>query len=639
MKSHTQPLNVPPVTIVMRPAEEFRRWVSAPARTGEELYPVELLLNHLRGRAEYRKGPRSAKTLRAAQAGFTRRTRQPRFKPRIEAADLDLAEEFWDEILSLENGYGSDRPVRDLSLLRFLPQLTAVNLTLEGTALAALATLPRLARLTLKTGALADFSALGSLATLEWLSLTVACPWPTGFGALSKLSQLREVTFGGNLLVWQEVVALPAVRSLVLAPAFAANTPLPSLRVFPAAPELQTLTIGAVAELRGVQRFADLRELDLAGPFTDLHPLAALQHVRKLRLAGEQFLDLAPLARMRQLHSLELNRERGLAVDVLLDAPSLREVSAPRCKVLTKELGDLNAALGWVDKDLFVRENPRPLAPLRLLACEYQRDDYASLPPAAAPPTEGVEDRATVFGEDPAPPRREQLWMKTQLHSAVSAVLRQGWGHVNVYPTSAMVVLRRPCDMARLPLVVQAVREVLARSRFAWACLFDYDPDKTMDDPEAAQPRDAEQFDAARAKEEWEDARRRVAERQEAIEREYRALRGLDTTESEQISPDEPGDDQETSEADLRSEPLDLEEATSFSPDAFNSTPAGAFSDGGEEVDEDLDMIPYALGLEEPFLWVRADSAELASRHMQQPAEDWHSLPEPPERRPRRRTF
>ncbi|HLP00746.1 MAG TPA: hypothetical protein VK163_01885 [Opitutaceae bacterium] len=625
----------------MQSVEELRRWVSAPARTGEELYPVELLLNQLRGRAEYRKGFGSAKTLKAAQADFARRARQLHFEPRIEAADLDLVEEFWDEILALENGFGPPRPVRDLSLLRFLPQITAVSLTLEGTTLAALAALPRLARLTLSTGALADFSALGSLGELESLTLTVACPWPTGLGVLNRLPRLREVTFRGNLLIWQEVVALPAVRSLVLAPAFEANTPLPSLRVFPAAPELQTLTIGAVADLRGVQRFADLRELDLAGPFTDLSPLAALQHVRKLRLAGEHFLDLAPVARMRQLHSLELWRERGLAVEVLLNGPSLREVTAPHCKVMTEELRDLNAALGWVDEDLFVREKPRPLAPLRLLACEYRRDDYASLPRAAAPAPlpEGVEDRAAVFGEDPAPPRREQLWMKTQLHAAVAAVLQRGWGHVRIYPTSAWVVLRRPCDMAQLSQVVQAARALLARSRFAWDCQFCYDPDNEIEDPEGEQPRDSDQFDVDRAREEWEDDRRRLAKRQEEIDREYRTLRGLNPAESEQISPDEPGDEQEISEAGIRGEPLDPEEATDFSANAFNSTPTEAFSGDSEGEYEGPDTIPYTLYLEEPFLWVDADYAEPASRHMQQPVEDWHSLPEPPAQRPRRRVF
>lgn len=589
----------------MTPAAAFRHWVLDPARTPEELFPVELLFDSTLHHAVYLGHLRPVDAIKAYQSDLRRRARRPRFDSRIDPELIDYTEDWWGDLVHLGGIYSIDRPVRDLSLLRFLPQLTRIDLDLRDADLEPLGALPALAALSLRTAGISDFSALGRLHALRSLDLNIEVPWPTGLDALSEPPLLERVSFRGNLLLWRDVPPCPALRHLDLQPGFNANTPLPALAELAHRPLIETLTVGAVASLAGAERFRGVRTLDLSGPFIDLAPLTALSALRQLRLASECYADLTPLTRLPHLRSLELYREHGIDLLPLIESKSLREVAAPRCaQLLAGELAAVNTALGQLDDDLFILPAPRPLAPLRLIACEFRRNDYASLPPLPVQPVPPEEDRTAAYGDDPLLPKAEDRWVETRLHDAIAAVLTTGWGHVHASGGSAYVVLRRPCDILRLRDVVQATRAVFAHARFPWDCNYHYDPENDFPDPESeAAPTEAERATAWH--EEWLEMEQRYARHQADLDREYRAQLGANVEDESDTTP--------TDDCVADSE------------------------DDDDDTRDDLDSTGYTLVLEDPILWVHADSAFAAARHFGQPAEDWHTMPEPPVQRPRRR--
>jgi hypothetical protein len=614
----------------MTPAATFRNWVLDPARTPEQLYPVELILATALHRAVYDGKCRPKEDIDFYEADLGRRAHRVRFRPCIESALLDLAADWWDSLVSLQLIRPIDRPVRDLALLRLLPQLTSINLDVAGADLAPLAGLTRLETLTLRlTGttdlapmgplpalhtlsidlaSIRDLVPLGALRKLQSLSLNIAEPWPAGLAALVGLPQLEHVYYRGNLLPWVEVPALPALRSLQLLPSPNANTPLPSLAALSAAPAVHTLTVGAVAELAGVERFPSVETLGLSGPFRDLAPLARLARLAKLQLSGEDFEDLTPLLAPPRLRRLELNRQRGILLKPLYKATNLREVTAPHCAVLAEELAPLNEHLGKVAPAVYQLPAPRPLPPLRFIAFNRLAPDYAALPPR--PPARGVAARAAAYGDDPAPAKYEDRWMQEELQTRLDAALLPGWGYVEASDGFASIVIRRFCDIELLPGIVQTTREAFALARFPWVCSFNYDLE--YDEPDfELRPHQEESEDKLRA--EVEEARAHRKARDEELKREHLARLGQEVPDPEDDEPATfPGCEDETS-----------------------PFPDDELLDEDEEEFDERDEQGYVIILSEGILWTHANVADVVSHHLGLPPEDWHALPEPVDRRPR----
>jgi hypothetical protein len=614
----------------MTPSAAFRHWVLDPARTAEELYPVELLLATALHCAVHDGKCRPKEDIATYERDLGRRARRVRFLPCIDPALLDHAADWWDSLARLSLVHRIDRPVRDLALLRFLPQIISVDLSVVGADLAPLAALPKLETLTLRLAGATDLAALGPLPALHTLTLhltegrdlaplgalrglqslrlTVEDPWPTDLAALAELPRLESVYYLGNLLTWAEVPALRAAHTLELQPAWSANTPLPSLAALGASRTVRSLEVGAVAQLAGAERFPAVETLGLAGPFRDLAPLAQLSRLAKLRLSGEVFEDLKPLLTPPRLRRLELNRQHGLLLRPLYKATNLREVVAPRCEVLAEELVRLNEHLSRVDPAVYRLPAPRSLAPLRFIAFNLRAHDYAALPPR--PPSPGVAARAAAFGDDPAPTMNERRWMEQELQSRLEAVLAPGWGHVTVKDGDATVLLRRTCDIELLSAVVAAVREAFALARCPWECTFDYDP---VHDVPAPEPPPTEKESEADLRAEMEETREYRRNWNEELKREHLARLGHEV-------PDEEDD-----------EPADLADDA----DKNSAIPDDELLDDDEEEFDERDEYFYRVTLAEGILWAHAADADAVSHHLGQPAEDWHTLPEPPDRRPR----
>ncbi|MBK8476520.1 MAG: hypothetical protein IPL39_09385 [Opitutaceae bacterium] len=579
-------------------AEQFRSWARDPARTNEELYTVELLLVAVDQlwRATNRFAPRF--DWDAHQRHQKRRLANPAYQVSIDPAALDRAVELWAGVKKLENGPFEDRPVRDLSAVRFFPQLEEVALRCELTDLTALRRLRGLRKLILNDDVLADLWMLEAMPALARVDLRLEDPWPSGVGALAVLPALRELNYAGNLLVWREATVLPTLETAVFDGGLHGNTPLRDLNDLPTMPQLIRLKVTATASLRGLERYPNLVELELAGPFTDLAPLAGLAQVRKLSLAGERFFDLGPVAQMAGLRTLELHRSHGLDIDPLTEAPRLREVRAPRCAVLETELSTLNAALGWVDEAEFVLAAPRPLAAPRLIACDFRSEEYRALPPRAQV---SADPRAGAYGDDPVPSKAEDRWFARELQARVARFLTPGWGRMDVTRGFAFLALQRAQDLGLVREVVQALREVRAWARFPWECVVCYEPVRLHGGEAAAE---GEGGAGARAPEEWSEMRQLREERQQYLELEHRMR-----LRSQQGLPPEPQPEEPT-------EPLKF--------------------DGAEDGEDEAEDGCFTLLVDEPNLWVHPGEEAEAGAAFGEAPEDWALMPEPPELRPRR---
>jgi hypothetical protein len=348
--------------------------------------------------------------------------------------------------------------------------------------------------------------------------------------------------------------------------------------------------------------------LALAGPFRDLAPLARLPRLAKLRLYGEDFEDLAPLLVPPRLRQLELNRQRGILLKPLSEATNLREVAAPHCEVLAEELVRLNERLGRVDPALYALPAPRPLPPLRFIAYSWRDPDYAALPPLPPEP----DARAAAYGDDPAPAKYEDRWMEQELQTRLEEALAPGWGHVDASGGTANVVLLRTCDIERLADVVGVARDALALARFRWDCWIHYDPDSIFFDLETSQ---TEEERKAEREAEWRESEERWNAHREELRREHLRRLGCELPEEE----DTPEESDAAAESDAEEPAIPQQELC----------------------DEDDDDVPEKTGcivmLEEPILWVHAANAGVVGRYLGCAAEDWHTLPEPPALRPRRR--
>ena len=588
---------------VMTFAEQFHAWALDPVRTNEELYTVELLLEAVD--QVWRATDPNAPPLdwAAYQRHQTRRLGNPAYRVVLDRESLDRSLRLWAGVKKLENGPFEDRPLRDLSAVGFFPQLEEVALSCELTDLVALTALQKLRKLTLNDDTVNDVRMLAALPALARLDLRLGEPWPMGVSALEELPVLRELNYAGNLLVWRGAFRLPVVETAVFDAGFHGNTPLRDLGGLPEMPQLTRLKVTSTASLRGLERFPNLVELELAGPFQDLSPLAGLAQVRALKLTGERFLDLRPVARMAGLRTLELHRSRGLDVDPLAEAPKLREVSAPRCAVLETELATINAALGWVDEAAYVLPDSRQLAPPRLISCAFRSEEYLSLPPK---PDAGSNLRKTAFGDDPLPAKAEDRWFARGLQQRLSRLLSPGWGHMDVDGAVAYVTLTRAQDLGRLREVVQALREVRAWARFPWECILFYEPASPGESAEDVDDEALDEEVSERA--EWVDIRQRRAERQKYLEIEHRMrLR---------------------SQQGLPPEPVPEEPDTQGLGAAAGAAEPG---DGGERPSGG-----FVLLVDEPVLWVHRCDRDAAAAAFGQEPEEWHLLPEPPEERPRR---
>ncbi len=497
------------------PNEGFAAWACDPRRSLEERFGAELLIEQNLDRWKRKHGLKvEDSNYTAEQLRKKERSLNPAHNPRYSRDAAAHVEEILPEVKGFDNGHDDDRPLRDLSCLRFCSGLESVNLRrAEIRDYSPLLAHPTLTKLDLWDSVARDLRVIGQLARLQDLKLWLGAPWPDLTG-LENLVELREFRFFGNVLALRDIPSLPQVRDLHLSYGYGFNVPLRSLADLPDLPELRRLYLENTAELHGIERYAKLLNLEIFGYYTDLAPLAQLPQLTHLKLSGGDYPTLAPLAKMPQLRRLVVCLEEPPDFTPLAEAPRLHEIKLEISHIVPPELGPINAMLPpWSDE--FAVHPPRPLAPFKLSLRDGERRTESD---------SGGQPRD--WGEDQEMGNSEHVWFVREVNRRLTALLGKGWGaekeNFRWPPGHLHVTICRPEDLDRVPEVVQCLREVLATTRHPWCYGLIVDSLKYYErDMEEIYEAEGEEFDAEREREEWEYEQQKERERREFLERKY----------------------------------------------------------------------------------------------------------------------
>ena len=487
-------------------ATGFADWACDSRRSREERFAAEMLIEKTIGLWRRKQGVKYESNYEADRLRQKDRSLNPAYEPQFSRADAGRVEEILNEVKDLDLYNWDDRPVRDLSVIRFCPALEKLTTyRCEIRDWTPLLAVPRLRDLRVHDRLAKDFRPVAQLTELQVLDLSIDAPWPdlTGF---ERLSRLREFDFGGNVLALQAIPRLPALREAKFHQGYRFNVPLRSVGHLPEMPELRRLHLENTSALDGIERFPLLLNLEVYGYFEDLAPLAALKQLTHVTISGGDYATLAPLARLPELRRLVIRREEPQDCTPLAEAPRLHEIQVEMCPVATAELATLNAMFPPWDEEFAVTP-PRPLEPLRLLV----RDKYEDRDDAG-------RGEPRDWGEDKEMTKSEERWFTRETNRRLTALLGKGWGRC----ASTHVTITRPEDIDRLPEIAQCLRQLLATARDSWSYMFIVDSLARFERGMEEIQRDDDEFDAENERQEWEDRRRRERERREYLEREYR---------------------------------------------------------------------------------------------------------------------
>ncbi|MFC5052864.1 NACHT domain-containing protein [Saccharothrix xinjiangensis] len=213
--------------------------------------------------------------------------------------------------------------------LDFIPsQVTALTVVLPGRADLDTLRTPGLRDLVLTAAGDLDVTRLGKFADLR--SARVRAYRTTGLAALRKLPELRSLALRGGVLL-DDLAGVRAgwpLRSLELS-ALPGVADLDPFGCLSGPEELSVSDCRALFDIGVVERWAGalerLRLRDCGN--LDLRPVAALDHLRELDLAGTTVIDLRPLARLPRLEALVLSGTRDARfLEPIAELPGLREI-------------------------------------------------------------------------------------------------------------------------------------------------------------------------------------------------------------------------------------------------------------------------------------------------------------------------
>ena len=551
--------------------ENFLKWVSNPARTNDELFTVELLLEQSRGYGwphQFVDPGIDARMQRAKE-----RRANPAYRPSLHLEELRTLIETAEKKTSFSGGYG-DRPLRDLSVLRFFPFLT--NLSVQPSDVTDFTPVASLSRLTYFS--IADYDDLygchpislaqcGAMESLERLHLALRHPWPE-LRAMGDWPKLTTLTFNGAILALEEVKSLPAAREVALKSWPYLRGEPRNLQRLPAMPVVRQLTVEGLASLEGIERYPSALNLDLSGSYRDLSPLAGMEKVTALKLIGERFTDLRPLTAMQSLRELVLRREWPIDLSPLTDCPQLRRVSFEHSAMMRTEVAALNAALLPEAEDFFA-PTPRPLPELK-----YYRvsKESAGVEYFRARATQAGEARVAYFDGDAALMKAETRVFHAAMQRRFDELLGRGWG---IFETP-FTRLKRFKDTTRLSELIEVVRDYQRRLLLPFSVTFIVEPHGDMtDEIEEIRAREEEETSADEdfllkyhdedfVLQENAEARERREERYERLKREhlFKLLGEEDPAALLSLSQEE-------------TEPEELDDEEEEDDDAFENEPQG----------------------------------------------------------------
>ena len=505
--------------------DKFIQWAIDDARTTEERYPVELLVEQGVHWWNSRRKIYKSASIDEMIEQKRRRALNPAYEPHYTEQNLRRAAEMFPDFKTWTHFAGHDeRPIRDLTVFGFLTNLEELHLNNnEATDLSPLTRLPKLRNLQFGSSQCEDFRPLARCTALRNLVLMfyvswwkTIMNWPDVSG-LEQLTQLESLSLTGNLLVFERGVAWPNVRCGTLkCEPLAAR----SVKDLPGLPACEFLTLAGVERLDGIEAFPRLRNLRLETDVRDFAPLAALTKLTCFTCTAFEPLDLRPLVRLPKLqcvsfdtrfkHSLRVVAPRDFSP--LGDAPMLRELHVEGCAPVEDEVKMLNTLLPPWD-DLLLAVQARPLPPLRMIVApwtKHPRNETVKLDPDDnGLPDEGLREC-------------EGRWVKRFVEKTLSERLgHEDWGTAEAGGKyrSFSVTIESFAVVEKFPQIIEIMREILARLRQDYVADFMIALKAPRPEPTPAQVEMEEQFREAQDKAEWE---RRQREQEEYLERLHR---------------------------------------------------------------------------------------------------------------------
>jgi hypothetical protein len=427
----------------------FEAYASSTELSEDEAYTVELLIDRVRDKLE-------SFDVESFMARSEAR-QEPNYKPRIQRdlaghAAPELQKLSW---LSLQK-IGRERPVRNLTALRYLPSLEGLVLIGNGlTDITPVATCSKLRRLSLGGNKIEDLTSIVACAELE--ELEVQDNPIKDFSALKGLPKLKHLSIAAS-----QVPALKSVGSLnALVRLDIQDSGTISLSDLPAMPELRVLRGAHCDSLAGIERFQRLENIiNLFSQIESLKPLARLEHLTHANILSSNVKDLTSLAELPMLRELALNTD---ATDVdlapLRSLQHLRNVSV-RCRnVPHPSLEALRSSISSWDVEFLSKES-RYTPSLHVEVVDQEVFDHF--------------DTKERYGLQPTDTNEQMLssersWLDTKLEEAFSPNLELDvdysipfqWGGAR----SLTVVLNSDNAVESLPQVISKIQHVLCQTR------------------------------------------------------------------------------------------------------------------------------------------------------------------------------
>jgi hypothetical protein len=496
----------------------FVEWVCDPATGREARFAAQVLVEQLLPRWKTENGITFSTNYEAERLARKERALNPAFEPEVSRDDAERIAVILPKLVDISLYRWDDRPVRDLSVLQFLPALE--KLRLHGAEIldyGPLAYVPLLRELRVGDNAVTDLRPIARHRQLELLTLTLRQPWPDLTG-LENLTALRHLEFWGNVLALTVVPRLAGVRYAKIHQ-LGFNVPLRQVSDLPEMPELRRLFLENTTSLTGLERSPHLLNLEIYGYFDSIEPVRSLRELTHAVISGGEYRDVSPAA-LPKIRRLTTRREKPLDYSCLADAPRLHEVKLELCAINKMEVAALNAALPpWGDE--FTAEF-RPLQPLALYVGDH--DSWLDIHAEST-------GRERDWGEDEEMANSEARWFASEVNTRLGTLLGKRWGWLDLRfaknPGHKTVTIVRPEDLQRLPEIVERLRRLMASCRYPWYVwlmsdsLAEYEYDmKQMEEEERGD--DEEAFDAEKEQQEWEYNHQRLEERRKFFEREYR---------------------------------------------------------------------------------------------------------------------
>lgn len=500
-------------------SETFIRWALDGARTVEERYVVELLVEQGVSWWNSRHKIYRHESIDQTIERKRQRALNPAYEPRYSEESVRKAAEEFPRFTSWTFWGGMDeRPVRDLAALRFLPNLEQLHVNGgEVTDLDVLAGLPKLRQLYFVSTKCEDYRPLARCRQLRDLQLTHwrtyfknAIMWPD-FTGLEQLDQLEYLLLEGNLLAFPRGVAWPRVRTAVLRcqPLAARN-----VRDLPQLPACEFLTLGGVEKLDGIAAFPRLRNLKIETDVRDFAPLAGLDRLTCFTCNAFAPADVSPLTRLPRLQcatfdtrfKYELQATPPRDFSPLGQSPGLRELHVENCPPVELEVAALNALFPPWD-DVLLAAQPRPLPPkLRMVIAPHVK----------VPGGRGIQlDPGDDGLVDEGLRQCEGRWVGRFVEKSVSAKLGAAdWGQAvgDGKYRRATVTIEAFAVVEKLPQIVEATRECLARLRHDYEATIMIDLKAPKLEPTPAQKQLLAQFEKEQDEADFERRQREQAE-------------------------------------------------------------------------------------------------------------------------------